>query len=122
MNNSELISQYINPAPLNNWESAPNNQLTPSGIIIKKLTPYRVQYTLVGTIYEFWRVNSKNRNDIHNESVTKELAMIVINKGKTHFRLQYYPKDSSELQIMDNIPIKDLHIAVNDLIGAGFGG
>jgi len=114
LNNSELIAQYIGNAP-NSWESTPNNQLA-----IKKLIPYRVQYTLVGDIYEFWRVGSKFRSNIHNSEVKKELAMIVINKDKTKFNLQYYPLNSNDLQIKSDIPIKDLHIAINDLFGAGF--
>jgi hypothetical protein len=78
-----------------------------------KLSPYRITETLLGTVYEFWRGNPKGDGP-------KEMAMIVFNRNKTVFTLQYYPLDSKDLQIVQNLPISKLHEAAENLKSAGF--
>ena len=77
------------------------------------LHPYRVTDTLNMKIYEFWRGNPKGDKP-------KELAMIVLNKDRTHFTLQYYPLDSKDLQVVKDLPLSKLREAAENLKGAGF--
>jgi hypothetical protein len=79
-----------------------------------KLSPYRITTTPFGkTIYEFWRGDPKGDGP-------KEAAMIVFNKGRTLFTLHYYPLNSKELQIVEDLPISKLPEAAENLKSAGF--
>ena len=85
-----------------------------------QIIPYRVLSIMDSYIYEFWRVGSKNRYDIHNSATPKEMAMIILKKSGASFRVQYYPRDSKDLQVTEELPIGELGRAVSDLKAAGF--
>lgn len=78
-----------------------------------KLSPYRINYNQNNIIYEFWRGNPKGDGK-------KEMAMIVFNLEKTKFNLHYYPLDSTDLQIVKDLPISKLCEAAENLKSAGF--
>jgi len=77
-----------------------------------KLSPYRITDTGFNTIYEFWRGDPKGDG-------AKEMAMIVFNRDKSSFTLQYYPLNSQDLQIVKDLPISKLHEAAENLKSAG---
>lgn len=82
--------------------------------------PYRITETLERKIvYEFWRVSSIHRSDIHNKQIKKELAMITVDKSSQTFNLAYYPLDKNA-QFMTHLPLSDLTKVVADLKLAGF--
>jgi hypothetical protein len=93
-------------------------------VLNAKLTPYRVQYPIDGTIlYEFWKVaqtpGQKWKNTPKTRDCEKELAMLSIKKGKTIFSLHYYPLNK-EIQVIHDLPIERLQEAINLLNEAGF--
>ena len=48
------------------------------------------------------------------------MAMLIVSANRKSFKMHYYPLNSSDLQIVENINIDKLGDAVNDLINAGF--
>ena len=81
-----------------------------------KLVPYRVtNQEPYLTMYEFWRGDPKKDGP-------KECAMIVI-KGRLasakSFTLHYYPLGETA-QIVEDLTIDKIGMAVENLIGAGF--
>lgn len=98
---------------------------------ISKLKLYR-SITIRGgdcagdTIHEFWRVSQDDqivdgiKNTPRTKGIGKELAMIVIKANKESFRVQYYPLDQTQMQVTKELPISDLHIAIEELSQAGF--
>jgi hypothetical protein len=96
---------------------ARNDTLSLFGKISK---PYRVTKTPDSKLYEFYRIDSKERTGFEGrKDIKTELAMIDILDSGKEFILTYCPLDRNN-EITIKLPIKDLAKAVEDLIKAGF--
>jgi len=66
-------------------------------------------------IIEFWRGEKQP-----TKRKPCDMAMLIVSANRKSFKMHYYPLNSNDLQIVENINIDKLGDAVNDLINAGF--
>lgn len=93
-------------------------------LLNEKLTPYRTQYLVDGTILmEFWKVQQDKDSIVKNTPKTrnakKEMALISIDKSRETFMVKYHPLDKNT-QIVQNLTINKLLEVVQNLKDAGF--
>ncbi len=92
-------------------------------LALQRLTPHSVVRALDFVIYTFVKVGAKAsvgmRRALNDPAVARQTAMITVYPGKGRFKLSWYPHDS-DAQIVEDLAMDQLPVAVNDLKGAGF--
>jgi hypothetical protein len=116
-----------------NFPAKPKAQDLSPAVLIAKITPFRVQDLPDRTLYEFVRIPEKSKEAareaiasgntpqtlLKNDKVRKNCAYIAVMKRCDSFQIGFFPDDELP-QVIKNLPLKDLPMAVQNLRDAGF--
>lgn len=89
-----------------------------------RIRPYKVVDGMRGPIYYFLKIGAKQGtvSERHLPTETaRQVAMISINRSTKRFTLSWWPWQEPA-QVVQDLPMDQLHTAVQDLLGAGFPG